>query len=725
MASVKYNFKADVKQALAGIEQLKQKLDQTNRSAKRNSKSAKKLGGAFDGLAGFAKIAAVAMTALSAVKIASEFEVLRTTLKSVTGGTKEAATAFEFIQDLATQMPVSLQEVTTAFTKMTALGIAPTREALIAFANIASATGKSLDQFVEAVADAATGEFERLKEFGIKASQEGDIVALRFQGVTTRIGNNAGEIQKYLEAIGTNQFAGAAAEQMKTLNGRWVNFKDTLSKLADEFVNTSGGMDVLKLALTNASDAVEFLRDNMAEVISFFRNELATALKDIAELFGITEIAASKFGKTSMSVAGDTAKAFKLLFTDTRHLGIAFVDGLVQGFLKLGKYASVFTEGFSFAWDTVIASIKNSWGEFLNFFRETYNMTFGNLPGIDKLALDIESVSNASETWASRMNRVNTEYKANLEIHKSAIDSWHREVSLKQKAIAQEKELAKIQKELRGDTLNKELHAKADALSKSLKVTREAEKAEKAYQETLKKLKGEVQSLSALYKPFEAGMAKIVKTQWALDEAFQKGDITLKEYTNSMEGLKIKEKELNAERENKSTQWADGWNRAYKSYTADANDAATNAERVFQKTTQGMEDAIVDFVKTGKFEFKDLANSILEELLRIQIRKTAMNIFGSTSSGGDSSFAGFFANGGTIPAGQFGIVGERGPEIVKGPAQVTSTADTAALMGSGGANVTYNINAVDARSFQDLISQDPGFIYAVTEQGRKSFGGSR
>ena len=47
--------------------------------------------------------------------------------------------------------------------------------------NTASAMGKIVEQFVEAVADASTGEFERLKEFGIKASSEGDRQPLRFR----------------------------------------------------------------------------------------------------------------------------------------------------------------------------------------------------------------------------------------------------------------------------------------------------------------------------------------------------------------------------------------------------------------------------------------------------------------------------------------------------------------------------------------------------------------
>ncbi|WP_414430855.1 hypothetical protein ACMG4M_05345 [Alcanivorax sp. IL3] len=55
-----------------------------------------------------------------------------------------------------------------------------------------------------------------------------------------------------------------------------------------------------------------------------------------------------------------------------------------------------------------------------------------------------------------------------------------------------------------------------------------------------------------------------------------------------------------------------------------------------------------------------------------------------------ASFAGMFDEGGVIPAGKWGIAGEIGPEIVRGPAHVTSRADTAKMLGGNG--VTVNVN---------------------------------
>ena len=74
-------------------------------------------------------------------------------------------------------------------------------------------------------------------------------------------------------------------------------------------------------------------------------------------------------------------------------------------------------------------------------------------------------------------------------------------------------------------------------------------------------------------------------------------------------------------------------------------------------------------------------------------------------------FAGFFANGGFIPKGQFGVVGEAGPELVSGPAQVTPMSGMAQ-------SVTYNINAVDAASFRSLLARDPSFVHAVVQRGQ-------
>ena len=186
-----------------------------------------------------------------------EFERLHASLKTVTGSAQGADRAFKMIEDFASSTPFNVEQITEAFIKLKALGLDPSQEALMSYGNTASAMGKNLMQFVEAIADAATGEFERLKEFGIKARTQGEQVSFTFQGVTTTVGKNAAEIESYLRQIGNVQFAGAMSEQMNTLGGIFSNIQDNFSKLARE-VGAGGLNDAIRdvaISLIEATDS--------------------------------------------------------------------------------------------------------------------------------------------------------------------------------------------------------------------------------------------------------------------------------------------------------------------------------------------------------------------------------------------------------------------------------------------------------------------------------------
>ena len=196
------------------------------------------------------------------VAVQREFDVLNSSLVTVSGSSAAAAREMSWLKDFAKETPFGLAQATQGFVKMKALGLDPSKVALTSFGNTASAMGKDLNQMVEAVADATTGEFERLKEFGIKAKVEGDQVALTFQGVTTTIGNSAAEINKYLIDLGNNQFGGAMAERAKTLDG-------TISGLADSWdelfrtIGSSGVSQAITNELTGLDNYLTSLTDHM------------------------------------------------------------------------------------------------------------------------------------------------------------------------------------------------------------------------------------------------------------------------------------------------------------------------------------------------------------------------------------------------------------------------------------------------------------------------------
>ncbi|QMP81638.1 tail tape measure [Salmonella phage NBSal007] len=194
------------------------------------SKSAKVAGAAVTGLA-----AVVAATAYKAaqelVESQRQLDKMSASLKTLTGSTQGAKQALSILQDFARDTPYGLEQAVEGFRKLVALGLTPSEEALRSYGNTASAMGKDLNQMIEAVADASTFEFERLKEFGIKAKQNQKDIEFTFQGTTTVVKKNADDIEQYLLNIGNVNFAGAMADQANTLNGAIASAEDSWSQL--------------------------------------------------------------------------------------------------------------------------------------------------------------------------------------------------------------------------------------------------------------------------------------------------------------------------------------------------------------------------------------------------------------------------------------------------------------------------------------------------------------
>jgi lambda family phage tail tape measure protein len=83
--------------------------------------------------------------------------------------------------------------------------------------------------------------------------------------------------------------------------------------------------------------------------------------------------------------------------------------------------------------------------------------------------------------------------------------------------------------------------------------------------------------------------------------------------------------------------WAAGANKALQDYYDESQNVFGGVEEAVGNAMQGMEDALVKFVETGKFSFKDLVNSIISDLARILIRK---NITGPLAQALQGAFGG-------------------------------------------------------------------------------------
>lgn len=207
-----------------------------------------------------AAISAIAIEGLVSKVVGAQrqFDVLFSSLRTVTGGVDQASAAWERLVGFAGKTPYTLDQTIQGFVKLKALGLDPSERAMTSFGNTASAMGKDLTQMIEAVADASTGEFERLKEFGIKAKTQGDQVSFTFQGVTTTVKNNAADITEYLTKIGEVNFDGAMAKRMETLDGAMSNLEDAWQGLYLAIAKSGFG-DMIGDMVRGATEAIQEL----------------------------------------------------------------------------------------------------------------------------------------------------------------------------------------------------------------------------------------------------------------------------------------------------------------------------------------------------------------------------------------------------------------------------------------------------------------------------------
>lgn len=191
-----------------------------------------------------------------------------------------------------------------------------------------------------------------------------------------------------------------------------------------------------------------------------------------------------------------------------------------------------------------------------------------------------------------------------------------------------------------------------------------------------------------------------------------------------------------------------GAKEAFNEYVESVGDVAQSSKQLFTDAFKGMEDALVSFAMTGKLSFRSLANSIIQDMIRIVIQQSIMGPimgalggmfsggFGGAAAGtqfsGSASISNFaangmafdgvdafadggvvnsptmfkFANGGEL---RTGLMGEAGPEAIlplqrgaNGRLGVVSTGgnsggDTSVVVNvnveSGGEKVTSNQGA--------------------------------
>lgn len=429
-----YELEAKVDKAITGFDKVERSIDQVDKKMTTSSKAMEK-GAALVAkawqLVAVAITAAIGLMAKATIKSSADMEAYMITLTNLYGDLETAGEKMEWLLDFAQRTPFELPGLIDAMTKLKAYGIE--FEGVIGtLGDTASAMGKPLDEAVEALADAQTGEFERLKEFGIKAveitksnyealgatQEQVGLTALTYtdaqmqQAIKVIDRNNRQAITSAVTGIWDEKYMGGMEALASSAKGIWSNIWDSLYKGQLAFMGfdeatkqfREGSLfDRMKAGLGGVLDTVQNIDFEKAGrgVETFFG--WMDKGKEILQPY---ESMLQRAGKAMWDIAGDIKDALgtemasdldglKLLLHDAYIAFLLVEEGVTRlwefaAAHDLGKYLAMPFRMTAEAASMTYEAIHGQLVKALDFLIERYNSL---VPMLQKAGFDVNVIS--------------------------------------------------------------------------------------------------------------------------------------------------------------------------------------------------------------------------------------------------------------------------------------------------------------------------------------------
>lgn len=573
------------------------------------------------------------------ISVNREFQSLKASLITFTGSVENADGAFRILRDFAKSTPFSLREVVSSFNILVAQGIRPTESQLTSFADIAGGTSKSIEQFAEAVADASVGEFERLKEFGIRASKEGNNLTLAIGSYTKTINNDSDSILAALAEIGQLQFAGGAARQAETLGGSITNLRDSF----DEFLYSigeagfagelskaikaltamiSGNDDLaasisqkLTTALYAAVAAIRFVVDNLDTLLAALKIAFAAAI-----ISRVSRVAMAIFEFGRAVVKSQVALAlFNTLMKVTRGNLLVIAGGAAIAATAYSEFQDEIDGAITSMVDgletgALMERVLGSLGLSTNALANNFNDLIDELDGTDESFVqntgsildfipvigDAESSISDTTASASDLRTAMNNIRKAVDPVGVALEDLTRENTLLQRAVA------------KGSMTQK------DAIRVMNRLTREA-------------------------LGLDTTMADLEDRQKAVEAAFRTGVLSSSEYEKAISDIRSEIIDYRAETERT---YGAGAIQGIKDYYRSISDNAKSATDFVAGAFGSLERSMSDFFYTGNLDFSGFVDAIkrgLADLAAKAVVSVGLNFLGKVFP----NLA--FADGGLVP----------------------------------------------------------------------------
>ena len=614
-----------------------------------------------------------------------ELENAVASLSGISGGIAEANTMFDLLQQSARDCIEPFDSLQASALAIGKHGITPTAENLKALKQIALATGQQMTTAANAFGQVTMGKYEGLEQLGIKALDTGNKLQLTYKGVTQEIDKNTTALEDYIVKLGASNsqaldyLQGGMVGALNKLDNAWGDFirefaASPLGDIITDAVNAiAGALDSLTAYIHN-SDAFSYLAvqasDTFKEIIEGFK-WLADSAKDVNE--NMTE----NFGLSF----GDIAGLFGAMLIKFKVAMMSFVT-LIGTFIE--SLVDVFKNSFKACKDYVTSLFNLD-------FSGAYNSFTKGFTDIPKIISDnLETAGNAIDMYEQDSFKKQElhlkEYKQKQkDSHKDIVKSGERAFGKLTTASANH---VKSVKDHTDQMLAqwKSYYASLQSAHDDLTLS-DAQKLDQKYADELAKLE-EFHSAALISEEQYQNALTLLKANKAIEieqyknEALEKYREQSKAQAGKVNSLGINEDDFEHVRNG-----LDDLGDAFANLGESMSKSSSSYKAVFamQKAfsvasaTLNCISAWAKALGTSTTWYESLANY-------------ASAIAMTTSIMSQIKQVNMYDKGGKIPSGQLGIVGEYGPEIIQGPANVTSRKDTAKMLNKNGyTNITVNV----------------------------------
>jgi hypothetical protein len=694
--------------------------------------------------AAIAGIAAGALTgAISKELMATEKSVA--SFITATGSLQEARAQFEMLQQAArdTIQPFdALKAVTLDLRKN---GIQATAEQLKTFSQIAYGTGQSLETVGKAFTATMQGRYKALQQLGITAKDNGAALLLTYKGITTEVEKNSEALGAYFAQIGKENegvldyLQGGMTGAVNQLENAWGDFYRAIAE--------SGLGDLIAKMVRTAADALDGITAWINENRPYFQEFFSQIGQAFSDIVGVIKSATSAGLRYIAEFFGDSEDEAQGAISNIGFFLSNFFNFARKGFLEyVAKPAAISWEAIKGGFESVsdylgTLAYTGSFDEAANAYDRTLNRTADSIADTSKLydaaiQLQIDDIDKSRKRLIDKLKEKPDEGATvtmpKIEFgtlggtaggRKQAEDNWAqyytRVLQLQRNGYTEAQKLRAEHNDALEELLA-EYQASATATEAELFTARAALDADyqrkikeqrDAAVEYLRELRGdELEQLTEEYRGKLEQLDQYHADALISEQEYQEARLKLiNDYEKARTTARASKNEfITAEDQENVQLFTDSMNSlsdAFQNLTTGMSESSGAYKALFaiQKSfavASATANAIVAWTKalsTSVSWYEALANYANAVAL-------TTNVIGQLKS------LTMHDLGGHIAAGQVGVVGEYGPELVTGPADVTSRRRTAELArqaagGTAGA-VTVNLYEDAAKAGQVETGDD-------------------